>query len=216
MKDWSRIIKKNLLIVIVMVAGLLISSCTKVDKEEVIIDKEEIENNIVVIDSLDNSEKEKEEENKIEIEEIENVVNNNEIEMSFDNIYWLQESLKIAGFYTTLDGLWGPNTKLKLNEFQLLVDGLKNSGIYDEKTKRILEDIRISKRVNNLGSDMILINKDYFLESGYIPDNLREVKVAKFKYMELQDHVVLKVEEMFADAKEDEYKFYFNSGYRSC
>jgi D-alanyl-D-alanine carboxypeptidase len=135
--------------------------------------------------------------------------------LSFDNIYWLQESLKIAGFYTTLDGLWGSDTKLKLNEFQLSIDDLKNSGIYNEETKSILEDIRISKKVNNLESDMILINKDYFLESGYIPDNLREVKVSKSKYMELQDHVALKVEEMFADAKEDGYNLYFNSGYRS-
>jgi D-alanyl-D-alanine carboxypeptidase len=33
--------------------------------------------------------------------------------------------------------------------------------------------------------------------------------------MELQDHVALKVEEMFADAKEAGYELYFNSGYRS-
>jgi LAS superfamily LD-carboxypeptidase LdcB len=207
---------------------MLISGCEKVDEKDIVIEDDVNSlDKVIIIDSSKNNEEDIEavseviEEENIEVVKEENIeiineeVIENGIKLTEENVYWLQESLKIAGFYTTLDGSWGPNTKLKLIEFQASIDDLENTDVYDENTKSKLEIIRESKKANNLGTDMVLINKDYFLESNYIPSNLREVNVPKFKYMELQDHVALKVEEMFADAKEAGYELYFNSGYRS-
>ena len=121
----------------------------------------------------------------------------------------------MAGFYTVLDGLYGPDTKKNLIEFQKLLKIGNEIGVYDDKTKNKLKEIRNLKTPPNLENNMVLINKNYFLESKYVPNDLREVNVPKFKYMELKSNAALKVEEMFNDAKKVGYNLYFNSGYRS-
>ncbi|MDM8533369.1 D-alanyl-D-alanine carboxypeptidase family protein [Clostridiaceae bacterium HSG29] len=196
---------------LMFVTGVFLFSlgCSDIDNDV------KLEEKVYIIDSKDvavDSQIKKEKDEDIVAEIIEK---KDEIELTYENVYWLQESLKMAGFYTSLDGSFGPDTKSKLIQFQEIFKIEVNLGIYDDKTRNKLKEIRNLKKSPNLENDMVLINKNYFLESKYIPDDLREVQVPKFKYMELKSHVALKVEEMFKDARNDGYELYFNSGYRS-
>lgn len=170
---------------------------------EIIINENEITNEV-------------EDETLTKTEEVEDL-NTNVIliELSVENIMWLQESLKIAGFYTSMDGSFGSNTKTKLIAFQKTLNNFERFGEYDERTKKELQKIRDEKIAPNLGEDLVFINKDHFLPSSFIPKNLREVNVKKNKSIELASHVATKVEEMFEDAKDDGIILYLASGYRS-
>ncbi len=133
--------------------------------------------------------------------------------MTRDDILWLQESLKIAGFYTTQDGGFGPKTKDTLNQFQLS-SGLTETASYSE-TAELLQKHLDEKLAPNFGSDLVLLNKNYYLPSGFVPSDLREVSVNKNKSIELPSHVADHVEAMFADAIADGVVIYLASGYRS-
>lgn len=130
-----------------------------------------------------------------------------------DDTLWLQESLKIAGFYTTRDGGFGPKTKDALSQFQLS-SGLTETVSYSE-TVNLLQKYRDEKLALNFGSDLVLLNKDYYLPSSFVPMDLREVSVNKNKSIELPSHVADHVEAMFADAIADGVVIYLASGYRS-
>jgi len=136
------------------------------------------------------------------------------LELNYKNVYWLQESLKMAGHYTPLDGRWGSNTEKVLEDFKK-EKGLSEIEIYDEETKIILEGIREKNMINDPTSDLILLNKSNFLSSTYVPKNLVEADLPKSKYMALPEHVALKAKEMFLKASEDGHGLYFASGYRS-
>lgn len=137
------------------------------------------------------------------------------IDLNQSNIMWLQESLKIAGFYTSMDGSYGTETKEALIDFQNTYDDFELIGDYTNRTKRALQQIRDTKIAPNLGTDMVFLNKNYYLPSDFIPDDLRDVAVNKNKSIELPSHVATKVEEMFAAANEDGITIYLASGYRS-
>lgn len=136
-----------------------------------------------------------------------------EIELTKDNVLWLQESLKIAGFYTARDGGYGPNTEKVLKSYQESV-GI-TSGVYDQETYDGLKKIRDERLAPNYKTDMVLLNKSYYLPATFVPDNLREVNVDKNKHMELPGYVADVVEEMFADAKKDGINIVLASAYRS-
>lgn len=127
-----------------------------------------------------------------------------------DEIRWLQESLKISGHYTALDGGLGQDTKRKLEDFmtEQNIDSL-------EDAKQALQGVRETMLAPELGNDFVLINKNYYLPSTFIPDNLRLVDVSSNKPIELPDHVALQVEAMFAAAKADNLDIVLASGYRS-
>jgi len=146
------------------------------------------------------------------IDENKKADNNAKIEKE---IHIVDSTNVMAGFYTSLDGLYGPDTKVRLIQFQESFEIGDKIGIYDDETKNKLKEIRNLKTPPSLNTNMVLINKNYFFESKYIPNDLREVQVPKFKYMELKSNAALKVEEMFNDAKKEGYNLYFNSGYRS-
>ncbi len=137
------------------------------------------------------------------------------IKHTIEDIKWLQESLKIAEFYTSMDGHFGNNTKDKLIAFQESIDGLSVTGVYDFKTKQELKKIREKRLAPGLGTDLVLINKGYYLPSEFIPKDLIEVNVKTTRYIELSSHVALKTKEMFDAAKLDGYDIYLLSGYRS-
>jgi len=145
-------------------------------------------------------------ENKIE--------SSNNIALTKENIYWLQESLKMAGHYTALDGDWGSNTKNALVEFKTRKE-LSDVEIYDQATKEILEKIREEKLIKEPSSDLVLLNKSNYLSRNYVPKNLIEADLPKSRYMELPAHVALKAKEMFDAAKNAGHNLYFASGYRS-
>lgn len=134
-------------------------------------------------------------------------------DLTRDDILWLQESLKIAGFYTARDGGFGPKTQETLSQFQLS-SGLTETASYSETADR-LQKHRDDKLAKNFGSDLVLLNKKYYLPSSFIPSDLREVSVNKNKSIELPSHVADNVEAMFADAIADGVVIYLASGYRS-
>lgn len=134
-------------------------------------------------------------------------------EMTKDEVLWLQESLKIAGFYTSRDGDFGNKSKVALNEFWTS-NGLADTSSY-QKTVDTLKVYRDQRLAPNYKTDSVLLNKNYYLPSYFVPDNLREVLVNKNKAIELQGHVADSVEAMFADAMADGIVIYLASGYRS-
>jgi len=138
----------------------------------------------------------------------------NAIALTQENVYWLQESLKMAGHYTALDGRWGPNTKNALVQFKKRKE-LPDVETYDQGTKEILEEIRKDKLIKDPSSDLVLLNKTNFLSSQYVPKNLVEADLPKSKYMELPEHVALKAKAMFDAAAAAGHDLYFASGYRS-
>jgi len=134
-------------------------------------------------------------------------------DLTRDDVLWLQESLKIAGFYTARDGGFGPKTQETLSQFQLS-SGITETDSYSETANR-LQKHRDDKLALNFGSDLVLLNKKYYLPSSFIPSDLREVSVNKNKSIELPSHVADNVEAMFADAIADGVVIYLASGYRS-
>lgn len=135
------------------------------------------------------------------------------LDLSKTEILWLQESLKIAGFYTARDGDYGPKTQKALKSFQASL-GLETT-TYDTKTKISLENIRDKRLAPNYKTDLVLLNKNYYLPADFVPEGLREVNVDKNKYMELPDRIALIVEQMFADAEADGIHIVLASAYRS-
>lgn len=136
-------------------------------------------------------------------------------ELTKTEVKWLQESLKIAGYYTALDGDFGNNTKSRLYEFKNSIDTLDNNNIYDEKTKEKLNEIRNKKEIKNLGSEMMVVNKTNFLPYDYVPENLRVVNVSQGGKMKLPSKVADQVENLFKEAKADGYNLFLSSAYRS-
>ncbi len=168
-------------------------------------------NEIISVDLLEETEPVEE---VIEASEVEVILDNVPIEnLTNDDILWLQESLKIAGHYTSRDGDFGPGTETSLKAFQLEL-GLE-SLVYDTNTKELLKQIRLEKLAPNFGTNLVLLNKDYYLPNAFVPDNLREVTIDKNKYIELPEHVAVSVEQMFMDAKADGIDIVLASGYRS-
>lgn len=135
------------------------------------------------------------------------------IELTDSEVLWLQESLKIAGFYTMRDGDYGPNTQKQLEAFKTAV-GIKSDG-YNTEVRKYLERLRIEKLAQNFGTSLVVLTKDSYMPSSYVPDHLREVKVEKNKYMELPDEVASQVESMFQAALEEGYQIVLASAYRS-
>ncbi|MCH4888476.1 hypothetical protein EZV73_12865 [Acidaminobacter sp. JC074] len=168
------------------------------------------DDNTIIVDF---EEEERVEETQIEETESEEIIENEVIDMVQDDVYWLQESLKIAGYYTARDGAYGPGTEKKLHEFQR--DYNLVEGPFDTLTKDAMEQVRKEKLAPGIGTPMVLLNKHYYLPASYVPDGLREVDVDKNKYMELPDEVASIVEQMFKDAEADGIHIVLASAYRS-
>lgn len=135
------------------------------------------------------------------------------IEMTEKEVLWLQESLKIAGFYTARDGAFGPNTQKQLEAYKLSQKFMSEG--YTSDVKNALENLRINKLAQNFDTNLVVLTKDSYIPSSYVPDHLREVNVDKNKYMELPNEVAEQVEKMFEAAEKDGYHIVLASAYRS-
>lgn len=173
-----------------------------------------------LVETINEEEDTLEEQNEIEeplIDEVDEVIIEpkvrNRDNLSRDDVLWLQESLKIAGYYTARDGSFGDNTQKQLEAFQTVYD-LK-VGLYDEMTKEALVTIRIESEAPKLGTHMVLVDKYHFLPSDFIPEDLRVVDVPSTREVETIDEVADQVEAMFAAAKAAGEEIYLLSGYRS-
>lgn len=151
-------------------------------------------------------------EDEISEDEETNVIEKTFDDMNKEDVYWLQESLKIAGFYTAKDGDFGSKSKAALHQFREESSLLEAS--YNDVVKA-LQAIRDAKLAPNFNTNSVLLNKNYYLPSSFVPDDLREVMVKSNKTIELQSHVADAVESMFNDALADGITIYLASGYRS-
>lgn len=196
------------LILLILLLQLVISC--KEDSVNVIEDVEVI---LPVGDVIEVVEVTEEEEAVVEVEDI--IIVDEEITpLTIEDIMWIQESLKIAGYYTSMDGSFGNDTKSKLRDFKESI-GLSSDDKYTTETKRYFEEIRANKLAPEIGSYMVLLNKTNYIPSSYIPDNLVSTTVRRNKEIELVKEVSDKVTEMFNDAEKDGLYIYLASGYRS-
>lgn len=164
---------------------------------------ETVKQNEVIVEEITSSEASDDSSSEIE-----------QTEYTEAEIMWLQESLKIAGFYVSMDGSLGDKTKTQLSEYKKSV-GLESDNNYTKEVKNKLQQLRDERIAPNLGTNMVYINKEYYLPSDYVPKNLVEANVRKNKSIELVSEVAIKTEEMFGDAEKDGLLIYLASGYRS-
>ncbi|MGB3367971.1 MAG: D-alanyl-D-alanine carboxypeptidase family protein [Acidaminobacteraceae bacterium] len=132
-----------------------------------------------------------------------------------DKVKWLQESLKIAGFYTSRDGLYGKGTASKLNEFKKSEAYLVNDYLFNTEVENSLLNIRSKKLAPNFATDMVLVNKKYFIPSESKPEKVVVADVKSFKNIEISNVIKEPLESMFSDAKKAGFELYLLSGYRS-
>lgn len=132
-----------------------------------------------------------------------------------EKVKWLQESLKIAGFYTSRDGLYGDGTASKLNEFKKSEASLLNDYVFDTDVENALLDIRTKKLSPNFETNMVLVNKKYFIPSNHKPEKIVVANLKSFKNINISSVIKEPLEKMFKDAKDAGFELYLLSGYRS-
>lgn len=132
-----------------------------------------------------------------------------------DKVKWLQESLKIAGFYTAKDGVYGKGTAGKLKEFKSSDPSLPNDSVFDSLTERSLQNVLQEKIAPDFGTTSVLVNKNYYLPSEYAPKKIVKAEVKSFKDIMVSDEIKEPLENMFSDAKKAGHVLYLLSGYRS-
>lgn len=132
-----------------------------------------------------------------------------------DKVKWLQESLKIAGFYTSRDGLYGNGTASKLNEFKKSEASLVNDYNFNTDVENALLDIRAKKLAPNFETDMVLVDKKYYIPSESKPEEVVVANVKSFKNINISSVIKEPLESMFSDAKKSGFELYLLSGYRS-
>lgn len=126
----------------------------------------------------------------------------------------LQEALKVAGYYTPLDGDLGPATQEQVMAFQA-DNGLEATGLPDAATLALLEGIMQESLAPDFGTVKVLINKDYYLPRDYEPEDLRLVEARTTKEVQLVEEAAEAAEAMLAAAEADAHIIFIVSGYRS-
>jgi len=132
-----------------------------------------------------------------------------------DKLTWLQESLKVAGFYTSRDGLYGNGTASKLNEFKKSEVSLVDDHVFNTDVENALLDVRSKKLAPNFGTNMVLVNKKYYIPSESKPEKVVVADVKSFKNINISNDIKEPLETMFSDAKKAGFELYLLSGYRS-
>jgi len=135
------------------------------------------------------------------------------VDLTSDEVWWVQEALKVAGFYTKLDGQLTEDLNKRIEDFQS-ANGLE-PGLYNQRTKKLLEAYVKEAGVPGLGTDLLLINKNYHLSSSYKPENIRVVTSPSTKDVYLPDRIASQVERMIKAASRDGVSIVLVSGYRS-
>ncbi len=131
-----------------------------------------------------------------------------------DEIIFIQENLKIAGYYNLIDGIYGENTKAALDSYTNDKMG-KVYEYYNEDIKENLIENNKDKLAGNINDYLVLVNKKRNLMSYDIPNNLVDISVNHMEHVKEIDKktndVLIK---MFDDAKKEGIKLRVVSGYR--
>ncbi len=135
--------------------------------------------------------------------------------LDYSRIYQLQEQLKIAGYYTVIDGSFGPKTKAQMDAFCKAQIGTTYPN-YNSMVEQELLTFNRDKMAGDIDDYLVYATKSINLRSTDVPSRLVPIGVphaSKVKQIEaLTNQQLIK---MFADAKQAGISLYVVSGYRS-
>ncbi len=138
-----------------------------------------------------------------------------ELALSKDLIYDLQEQLKVAGFFTSIDGSYGPNTKKTMLEFTTEFMS-KNDKDFNSEVLTRLRDLNAYKFAVHPDNYQVLVNKKYNLKRHYQPADLTAITVAHSQNdLKLRAKVNEKLNQLFSAAMKDGIELRVVSAYRS-
>src|SRR5699024_6538905 len=152
----------------------------------------------------------------------------------------IQQTLIEIGYEIEASGTFDMYTVWALTDIQLQTDGLHATGLYDENTKEVIEEIMTDEKTVDPGSQMAkpseanatsqtienpyeimaVVNKTFSLPENYEPLDLT-VPDVRFPFEEDDPKKQLRavaaegLEELFADAEKDGIFLFGLSGYRS-
>lgn len=162
---------------------------------------------------------------------------------SGEEVKQLQLALNEIGYELNPTGEYDETTTWAITDFQLQHDNILVSGIYDEETKQLLEELiknndiikagdglpqKAEPAFTNSGTEIIanpydqlgLINKEHALPDDYIPEDL-VIPDVPFPFAEdlpkkqMRKAAATALEELFEASEESELELYAQSGYRS-
>ncbi len=147
--------------------------------------------------------------------ELHNGVKSDDTDLTQDNIRWLQEQLKIAGYYTKIDGSFGKNTKKTLDKYTKEVMNVTFDS-YNSKVKESLKEYNKDRLADTSNYYLMLVSKKKNILSTFKPKDLVEITAKhadNVKYIDRKANEALV--NMFSDAKKEGINLRVVSGYRS-
>lgn len=160
-----------------------------------------------------------------------------------DNVSILQEALKDIGYELPIDGLYSETTTWAITDFQLQMNDLSVTGIYDDATKLSLENVTEEGKaieigaalpplaepaITNAGTKILgnpydllaIVNKENALPEDYTPNDLTVPDVL-FPFTEdlpkkqLRAPAASALEDLFTAAEGAGHQLFAQSGFRS-
>lgn len=139
----------------------------------------------------------------------------NDQAITSERVKWLQENLKVAGYYTRIDGVYNEETKQSLSRFL----GEQMSMIYDTYNNEIAEMIthyNQNRYTASIDDYLVVVNKHKNLKSTDIPSRLVNITVAHSSNVkQVESATNAQLEKMFSDAKLAGVNLRVVSAYRS-
>ncbi|MTI70445.1 MAG: LysM peptidoglycan-binding domain-containing protein [Firmicutes bacterium] len=134
----------------------------------------------------------------------------------------VQKALNSLGYGLNEDGNYNQTTKKIITDFQSQYKNLVNDGIYGPNTKKTLKKALLTDHfiVSNPRDVLVLVNKNYSLDSTYFPENLIVPNVL-FPFKEYHQKKLMRqdaayaLEKLFKKAESEGVKLYALSGFRS-
>ncbi len=135
--------------------------------------------------------------------------------LTTDKVRWLQEQLKIAGYYTLIDGSYGPHCKAQLTAFCADQMALVHD-FFDSDVEAALLAYNADKMAGDIDDYLVYATKEINLRSSDVPSRLVDISVAHSANVE---QIEAKTNEylikMFDAAKAEGITLRVVSGYRS-
>lgn len=135
--------------------------------------------------------------------------------LTVDKVKWLQEQLKIAGYYTLIDGSYGPDCKAQLAAFckrQLNRD----CQYFNSEIEEALVDYNVNRMAGDIDDYLVYATKEINLRSTDVPSRLVDITVLHSSNVEkIEAKTNQFLTKMFAAAKAEGITLRVVSGYRS-
>lgn len=135
--------------------------------------------------------------------------------LDYSRVYQLQEQLKIAGYYTAIDGSYGPKTKKQMDAFCQAQLGVTYSN-YNSVIENALLRFNRDKMAGDIDDYLVYVSKSNNLRSTDVPSRLVPIAVPHAgNVKQIESSTNQQLIKMFADAKQAGVSLYVVSGYRS-